>query len=500
MPARQLPEHPSLENLRKQAKSLLREVHAGDPTALALVQEFHPHADEALAEFALNDAQVAVARSYGDANWTKLKQRVAAIEYSWTPPKVDVDNDTRPLADRFVDLACLNYENDWTERRVKARELLATDSSIPQENFYAAVAVGDVAATQRFLSADPSLATKRGGPRNWEPLLYACYSRLGSTVEGHSTLAVSRILLDHGADPNAGILWAGDYLFTALTGVFGEGERGPVNQPPHQYCFELARLLLERGADPNDSQTLYNKMFRPDNRHLELLFEFGLGGTDGGVWAGRIGEKVEENQRSMNDQLAWAVKHNFRERVVLLVEHHVDLNSSENRFSRVPYELAMVSGHRDIAEYLAEQGAAKKKLDAPHAFAAACISADADQARVLQSRDPKLIERFGTHRVALLQQAAGENNLAAIRLMAELGFNLNERSRTTALHEAASNGHLEMVKLLIELGADPRILDGEFNARPRGWAEYGYEFGATNKDGCRAVMDYLAQFEPAAPA
>ena len=51
---------------------------------------------------------------------------------------------------------------------------------------------------------------------------------------------------------------------------------GPVNQPEHEYGATLARLLLEAGADPNDGQTLYNRMFTQGSAHLELLLEYGL--------------------------------------------------------------------------------------------------------------------------------------------------------------------------------------------------------------------------------
>ena len=73
-----------------------------------------------------------------------------------------------------------------------------------------------------------------------------------------------------------------------LTGVFGQGELGPVRQPRHPHSLALARLLLEAGANPNDGQALYNRMFEPDNDHLELLFEFGLGAGDGGPWKARM--------------------------------------------------------------------------------------------------------------------------------------------------------------------------------------------------------------------
>src|SRR4030095_16607033 len=184
---------------------------------------------------------------------------------------------SEPLADRFIRLACLNYLDDHTHWRDQARELFAAQPSLSGESIYTAATVGDVAALTSMLRADRKLARTRGGPYKWEPLLYAAYSRLNSNANEHSTLAVARILLEHGADPNAGFLWDSHYLFTALTGAFGEGESGPVNQPEHKNCYELARLLLEASADPNDSQTLYNRMFAGGTQHLELLYEFGLG-------------------------------------------------------------------------------------------------------------------------------------------------------------------------------------------------------------------------------
>ena len=91
----------------------------------------------------------------------------------------------------------------------------------------------------------------KGGPFDWEPLVYAAYSRLDSEAEEHSTLEAARMLIEHGADPNAGFLWdwGGKFpcLCTALTGVLGLGEtdvhriEGPLYQPPHQRCFEFVQ-------------------------------------------------------------------------------------------------------------------------------------------------------------------------------------------------------------------------------------------------------------------
>jgi hypothetical protein len=48
------------------------------------------------------------------------------------------------------------------------------------------------------------------------------------------------------------------------------------------------------------------------------------------------------------------------------------------------------------------------------------------------------------------------------------------------------SGDVEMAKLLIELGANPLVRDAEFNAFPRGWAEFGEKL---------EVAEFLRQFE-----
>lgn len=488
MPTQPLPNNPSLENLRKQAKALRKGVHANDSNALARVREFHPHG-EALKNFSLSDAQLVIARSHAFASWSKLKQHVQMVDkYSWSVPReADDANEPQAIANRFIHLACLDYLSDHTERRDQARELLAAHPSIGRQNIYAAATVGEVTSVQELLKVNPRLATIRGGPNNWEPLLYAAYSRLNSEAEENSTLEVARLLLEHGADPNAGLLWEGHYLFTALTGVFGEGERGPVHQPEHQYCYQLARLLLEKGADPNDSQTLYNRMFTGGTRHLELLFEFGLGKGGNGVWFERLGSQMETPSQMLAQQMCWTAKYNHLDRLRLLVEYDVDVNTLDTRFRRTPYEVAVLNGNMEIAQYLLDHGARQTALNDLDAFSAACLSANVDQARMLLAKDATLVDQLGKERAELLNLAAEDDKRDAVRLMAELHFDLNEIKRTAPLHLAAWNGHLDMVKLLIDLGADPQVRDTEFNASPLGWAEYNHQ---------TAVVEFLKQFAP----
>lgn len=62
MPNRQLPVRPDLEQLRHQAKDLLRAIRRRDPAAIAELEQYHPKTlDPGIAKLA--DAQLVLARS-----------------------------------------------------------------------------------------------------------------------------------------------------------------------------------------------------------------------------------------------------------------------------------------------------------------------------------------------------------------------------------------------------------------------------------------------------
>lgn len=83
MPVIPLPVRPDVEQVRKRAKGLLRQVRAGEPHALALVAE---HAPDTLVEgFTLASAQFVLARHHGFPSWPRLRRRLddLAAEPDW---------------------------------------------------------------------------------------------------------------------------------------------------------------------------------------------------------------------------------------------------------------------------------------------------------------------------------------------------------------------------------------------------------------------------------
>jgi ankyrin repeat protein len=456
VPALALPDQPSLEQLRKQAKDLRRAEGIG-----------------------LSAAQLAVARRYGFASWTRLKRHVEVVtRYSRFPDRMTADADP---AEEFLRLACLTYGDDQPERWDEARRLLDLNRGIVAGNVHVAAAVADTGDLRRILTADPGSARREGGPYRWEPLFYLAYARHDPEVSLDAVLGSARLLLDAGADPNAGYLWHGlPTPFTVLTGAFGEGELGPVRQPRHPHSIALARLLLEAGADPNDGQALYNRMFEPGNDHLELLLEFGLGTGEGGPWHRRLGDALDPPAEMVRGELAWAITHGLAERVRLLVSHGAELAAPFDDGLTVT-SMAATTGHPELIDYLVEHGAPALELAPADAFVAAALAADRERMGRLLEDHPELAAQLRQARPALITWAATCGSAAAVGFLAELGFDVNALGRTdvpsdqpwqTALHKAAEDGNLELARTLLRLGADPDIRDQRFDSTPLGWARY----------------------------
>src|SRR5262245_23593000 len=107
----------------------------------------------------------------------------------------------------FIEAACVPLQGGHaTGGLEEAESLLREFSEIVTSNIYAAAILGDEATVLKYLSADRSCVTAKGGPRNWDALTYLCFSRYlrldRSRSDGFVRTATG--LLDGGASANSG--------------------------------------------------------------------------------------------------------------------------------------------------------------------------------------------------------------------------------------------------------------------------------------------------------
>jgi Ankyrin repeats (many copies) len=484
MPTVPLPDDPDLDQLRKRARELQKAVREGDAQALAAAGEHHPDgvpADTGRAGWKLSAAQLVLARQHGFRSWAALRRHLDVVaEHSTAPDRTAASTDP---ATEFLRRACLTWSAADGPLQRSAAELLTPQ--IRRGDVWVAAACADVDEIARLLAADPTLATRPGGPHRWQPIAYLAFARHDPDLTEDAVVGTARLLLEHGADPNTGYLWHGmPSPFTLLTGAFGSGEQGMTAQPRHPQEHALARLLLRAGADPNDAQALYNRMFYPADDHLELLFEFGLGQGDGGPWRRRLGTQAQSPAEQLRGQLGWAVMHGFTHRVELLADHGVDLTAPLDIWGtagRTPHEAALTTGHFEVATLLEQRGVPARALELEDQVLAAVLAADRPALDRLATADPGLVARARKRRPGLVVWAATRHDHAAVRLAVELGWDVSARARTdipsdqeweTALHQAAATDDVPLARLLIDLGADPDVHDRRFDNTPLQWAHH----------------------------
>jgi ankyrin repeat protein len=414
-----LPEHPDLDQLRRQAKELLRGARASDPASLQRLSAVS-------APLTLAGAQLAVSRGYGQSSWSALVHEVQARNATLDENVV-----------RFLSFSV----NDQIGR---AARMLAETPTLSEAGFPVAVVLGDAARVSAELRRDPGAATRADGRTGWTALHLACASRFHLDPARASGLAaVTRLLLDGGAAVESET--AGGHCWRPLECAVTSANSSPRNEP-------IIRELLARGAQVRP-ETLVAGLYAADGMWcLELLA--GAGERSPALFAEALGEAVAMGSPA-------AVK------VLLAAGADPGEPGPDGRSAR---RRALSAGVADTVRLLgpADGDLVERLLEA-------ILLGDSAQARGLVDDEPSLLDRLDARDLAALVTAAEHGNISAVELALDVGFPIEARGDdgATALHAAAYAGSAETVALLLARGADLTERDARWHGQPLDWALVG---------------------------
>jgi len=255
-------------------------------------------------------------------------------------------------------------------------------------------------------------------PDNDHPLS-ALYGAAGRNHDAE----LAKVLLDAGADPNDG-----ESLYHSVESL------------------ACTRVLLENGARFDDTNALYRALDFDNLAVVELLLRHG---ADPNWPAG--GPPLTD----WGSPLLWAIRRRRSRR-------HVEalLKAGADPSARTPggigaYSLALQFGLGDVAELLREHGG-EEPISEEEQFVAACARGDEAEARRIRSRRPDLPTSLPEARLRLLPDLTAEGADEAVRLMVELGWPIAVRGGdwdASAVNLAVFRGNAELTRFLLDHGA-----------------------------------------------
>jgi ankyrin repeat protein len=454
-----------LEQARRRAKELLRAARRGETR---LRDDREP---------LLADAQRAVARDLGFPSWPAL---VAHVEAS--------QGDRQERRRRLM-AAALGGRDDLAER------LLAHDPALANAGLDVALVLGDAPAVAAALDADPELVGSDLPDVGRKPLSCACHSVFlrPSSPRAPGVRRTIELLLDRGADPNE----VHHNEFGAMSVLYGAAGVA--------HDLEATRVLLDRGANPDDGESVYHAAEADDTACLELLLASGARVRDTNALGNAMADPVkvrvlleQGDLRPDDPELRNALLYARDPAVAeLLIEHGAALDARDGD-GLTPYSRA--ARFRDDAMMrLLERAGGETELDPAAEWIGAVVRGEPhapEPPAPLGHGDAEELPRWAS---------TGEDEIVTRLLDAGVPLDARGVDDGTALHYAGMWGRPSTVALLLDRGAEVNDVGGprEAPSTPLGWTAWGSRMlpGATERlEGYREATRLLvaagARVEP----
>jgi ankyrin repeat protein len=386
-----------------------------------------------------------------------------------------------PVAE-FLVAACVPLERSHDSGTIdRAETIRMAHPDLASRDLYAAAALGDEVEVRQRIARDAAVATAKGGPHGWDALTYLCFSNYLKLDRARSDGFVrsARALLEAGASARAGFyepshkpnpVWE-----SALYGAAGVAHHEGVT-----------RVLLEHGADPNDDEVSYHTPEAYDNGALKAIVESGRVTADNlaamllrkADWHDHEGLKyLLEHGADPNRMTGWGYtplhqalrRDNAYESIELLLDHGADPSIETRRERLSAVSIAVRRGRGRVLELFERRGLLPQ-LGGVERLIAACARDDVGEIQEIAAAEPDLVSALRADGGRLLAEFAGTANTAGVGHILDLGVGIGARYAgdgyfgiahdSTALHVAAWRAWHETVQYLIGRGADVNAKDG----------------------------------------
>lgn len=464
MSARELPARPNLEHLKNQARSLLRDALASDPSATARFAGCSfTSKDPKLA-----DALHVIAREHGFDTWPTLKLHVelasedpvqmltAAIKANSASlvrdvlsrhsilksrindplPGLDFDapaliaavnKGNREMVDVLLDAgANINERTRWwaggfgvldSASAELSEYLIGRGATV---DIHAAARLGRIGRLRELLAVDRELVHARGGDGQL-PLHFA------------ANVEIAQLLLDHGADVNARDI---DHESTAAQYMASTRQYMEWTAP---YRHEVVRFLISKGAQ------------------TDILMASAIG--DLALVERILNDDPDTVRTTVSER--YFPKRDPRSGGCIYIYGFGP--------SKSPHMIARQFGHTEVFGLLMQRSAPWLRL------VQAAEAGDESLVGQLLAQHPAIFDRLTPNAARRIVGAALRNNTRAIELLLTSGWPASAalENNQTALHYAAWHGNAAMVRALIEHKASINVFEAEHGGSPLAWALHG---------------------------
>jgi len=499
--SRTLAARPDLDQLRRQAKELLAAFHADDADAVAEVRARYHDADRE--RFALHDAQLVLARSYGFESWPKLKAYVDGVTVRRLVEAVRANDAAavESLIGRRPEVANMEVAGDDEHRAIHyavldrlpdmVRLLMrrgadARAGIYPHRDATAALVLAHDRGYDDIVAIILEEESKRAG-RSEQKAEWTGQpeGELSAAVRANDPARLSE-LLAKGYDPNEPI-----HLSNVDGAILSAGH-------PLHYCathgkLEMAKILLEAGADPNlhvyaAGSSVYRAYMSGNAEMIALVERYG--GVVDGITVGILG--LEEKARQLLDSeesgtldpaayggpvgpdsriandLLWGAAGAGQPEIVRVCLARIDQPRGAWYWYNMMREPLYIGMRRNTREREAMIECFRLLLER------ADPSVHGDPSRGWVG-GRTLLHDLAAER----HEMRAEDRVRIATMLLDAGTRLDVREdllESTPLGWACRWGRVELVRLLLDRGADPVEADAKPWATPRAWAlKYGHK-------------------------